>query len=648
MDESKLTSSTPHLPVVNQQSSINDHSKQQQQQQQQLKKLYFKPSATEALHSAILLKARNPTSSSLKSLPTPANTTATTTTNTISLNSSTLTTTNNLSKLSYNLETANDNVSNTNFLLMNMSTNISNKVSPQPKHTNLNFLHSISVSSDLNPNNNNDNNNNNNVYGNNSVLIAQSEQASKQQTVKFQTETETMAAPSTATTSSSQSPPNSNNSTQNTNNNNYFYSDEFDSPLNIKENIFASIKNLKPVLDPLRSSTSDEEDSHSDNFECKSSMKATTIKPEEHSTITTTNNNPEIILLGTANKMTIQTATATMLSPPPQISQPTNHPRSIYFRVANSLNFKTQPTKFINNINIGNTSSNTSTSHHLHHYHSTVILTKTPNGSLFSNNLVSGATHLVNRMGGSKRDKEEAALSNSSSSDEESDHHNQNQRQSIRNSHNNNNAVSASASTATSTSTILIANPTNSSNTNGTTNNSFKLQQIILSNGVSNTQASNLSIPSIQSSLSPSSSPAKSNITPVVSSSSALTTTTSTYSCNNKFTNQLILNMTAHPHITPVVNSTNVGAMSTPMVLVSPNQPNSSAENFNSPNSSSQSMMESSESQSMNSPSFASNSSSSASPSASSSNASSVSISSQKSSIDHDFASKHLKKIFIN
>ena len=58
---------------------------------------------------------------------------------------------------------------------------------------------------------------------------------------------------------------NNNNNSSSNNNSNSNYNDELDSPLNIKENILTSIRNLKhTLLDPLRSSSSDDEDTQTE------------------------------------------------------------------------------------------------------------------------------------------------------------------------------------------------------------------------------------------------------------------------------------------------------------------------------------------------------------------------------------------------
>ena len=106
------------------------------------------------------------------------------------------------------------------------------------------------------------------------------------------------------------------------------HGDEFDTPFKIKENIFMSIKNLKPVLlglDPLRSSTSDDEDSHSENMERKASS-VSSPSPEmnisESDSIADSSSSPtDVIVLG-----------STVAKSGPQVQQ-----RNVYLR-ANSVN----------------------------------------------------------------------------------------------------------------------------------------------------------------------------------------------------------------------------------------------------------------------------------------------------------------------
>jgi hypothetical protein len=580
MEETKpATSTTPHLPLVNSNSSDNSKSNQQQ-----LKKLYFKPSATEALHSAILLKARTPATVSAPSA-----------------NPSTLLA-NKPPQTVNNVLSNNQNTSSIDSA--SAATTISNasayKASPQqPKQANLSSLLSISSMSSLN------------------AAITETQTNSENQLPKvatLTTDNQVDMATSTLSHANSSSNP-----------------DEFDSPLKIKENLLASIKNM-PMLDALRSSSSDDEDIHSENMErkVKQQQQSSSTEIEDH------NNNSEVILLG--SNTTTKTFVQSVQAPPQQ-------QRNVYFRT-NSLNFKTvpHPPKFINNINL--TPSVTSNSSN--GANSTVILTRTPNGSIFSNNLIS--THLMSRMGGSKRGKEEAALSNSSSSDEESEHQHQRPRQNA---------------SSTTTTTILLANNSNTAtlnnanstnNTTTTNGGSFKLQQLILSNGPSSTSTNqSLTIPCIQAANS------KPLITPVSSS-------------NGKFSNQLVIHLNSggsgqqQPQITPVVNSAAVAAAAAvAAVTASSNQATQPNQNvpmmqLASPNLSS--VMDSETNMSMNSPtsahninssssqslscssSISSSSSSSASPSsvssASPSNASSLSInsSSHKSSLDHDFSSK--------
>lgn len=176
----------------------------------QSKKLYFKQSATEALHSAILLKARNPTSNN----------------NSDSLLSDQAT------------ETTLPLLTQTDSTLNSTASKTSQKLTLCPKLTNPNALLTISAS-----------------------------MANSSQIMNNLNSTLDLLNNNQDNTSI-----NSHQYQMNENRLNNGDLDELDSPLKIKENILASIRNLKPVLiglDPLRSSTSDDEDSHVDNVERK-------------------------------------------------------------------------------------------------------------------------------------------------------------------------------------------------------------------------------------------------------------------------------------------------------------------------------------------------------------------------------------------
>lgn len=246
MDDSR-TQSQAQLP------SVLDNSKQQ------LKKLYFKPSTTEALHSAILLKARNnPISSPPASLPNPPKT--------------------------------------------SFFSNVINSKPFTPKTIQVNSLLPITpITNQLEP----------------------IEQAN-------------------------------------------ITTDELDSPLKI-------LKNLKPCLDPLRSSTSDDEESHAENFE----KKCQTLRDSNFIS------SSDIILISTSN------------------SKQTNNTqqKNLYLR-------KLPPTQ------INSLSSNTP----ITLSQSATVLPKAISQQILQNRT------------GSKRGKEEA-LSNSSSSDEEDLNNQKNQKQ---------------------------------------------------------------------------------------------------------------------------------------------------------------------------------------------------------------------------
>lgn len=103
------------------------------------------------------------------------------------------------------------------------------------------------------------------------------------------------------------------------------HGDEFDTPFKIKENIFMSIKNLKPVLlglDPLRSSTSDDEDSHSENMERKALSSSPEMNISESDSIVDSSSPTDVIVLGS----TVAAKSG------PQVQQ-----RNVYLR-ANSVN----------------------------------------------------------------------------------------------------------------------------------------------------------------------------------------------------------------------------------------------------------------------------------------------------------------------
>ena len=190
----------------------------------QSKKLYFKQSATEALHSAILLKARNPSGEN-------TNNNASST-----INGATTTTTSIMSTNTGQSECAASKTAS--------APSSSSKMPLCPKLANANTLLTISSS-----------------MANSAQILSN---------LNFNIDLMNYNFDSANTNNSQQQ---SQQQQQQTNENNRDRDmDELDSPFKIKENILASIRNLKPVLvglDPLRSSTSDDEDSHTDNVERK-------------------------------------------------------------------------------------------------------------------------------------------------------------------------------------------------------------------------------------------------------------------------------------------------------------------------------------------------------------------------------------------
>lgn len=286
----------------------------------QSKKLYFKQSATEALHSAILLKARNPSgllTSSSTTAPSPS-----TLSPSNENNSQTATTTTTPIPSQSEIHKAQ-----------------TNKLTLCPKLANTNTLLTISASMA----------NSSQILNNlNSTLDLMN-----------------------------------NNNTENSHQNDNFDFDEFDSPLKIKENILASIRNLKPSLvglDPLRSSTSDDEDCHTDNTErkFKSFQQMDQDLNQENSIMNHDDN--EVVLLSCSTKFTLPSTT-------------NYHQKPVYLR-ASSTNSK-------NLTKLPNCAQNPKSS--------TVILNK---AIRIKNTISTSASN--------KRGKEEA-LSNSSSSDEETE-----------------------------------------------------------------------------------------------------------------------------------------------------------------------------------------------------------------------------------
>ena len=341
MEETRLTKLTLTNP-----SQASSAEPMQQNQNTQSKKLYFKQSATEALHSAILLKARNPLGSDLQQQQQQQQQTSI--------------------------------INNTKLFKSNAE---ANKILC-PKLANANTLLTISSTANssqiLNNINNLDNANSNNLN-----LIDSNQ-------------------------------PNSEN---NNNNNNHMSFDELaelDSPLKIKENILASIRNLKPALiglDPLRSSTSDDEDSHSDNIERKFKNFTKTNQNEPATAMDSSPAESEVIILSQNQNLKSniqlkpqqqqQQTQFTLLKQPQQ--------RHIYLR-ANSTN----------------TAGATKTLTKLPNFASNLSIAAA--SQLNTNSTVISTPVLINKTGQlskiqlsratSKRGKEEA-LSNSSSSDEE-------------------------------------------------------------------------------------------------------------------------------------------------------------------------------------------------------------------------------------
>ena len=189
---------------------------------------------------------------------------------------------------------------------------------------------------------------------------------------------------------------NNNNNINNSNGSNY--SDELDSPLNIKENLLTSIRNLKQTLqDPLRSSSSDDEDTQID----KSNNDAC-------STIDTHSNDIIVIgsILPSVNNGIVKLAI----------------PIKSGYKVANS-----------NNINIPKL-PNTVTQHTISNIaHVPIKSISMSSMSLLSSQSNNLSTQLAclksnTRIANGKRVKEEA-LSNSSSSDEDDLHQQRNKQQ---------------------------------------------------------------------------------------------------------------------------------------------------------------------------------------------------------------------------
>jgi hypothetical protein len=293
-----------HEPITFETQSMQQQQQPQEQQpQQQSKKLYFKSSATEALHTAILLKARSPTS--------VASATVQTTFDTVSINS------------------RQSNSATTQSSLGNFS-------KLPPKWTNASAL----------------------LQAN-----ATSQSASG-------TPISVLASPLISN-----------------------YSDELDSPLKINENIVASIRNLKPMLanlDPLRSSTSDDEESHTNTIERKF-MHAKSATQE---------------LISSTSKASIS----------PNVSVKNNNQQSSrgYLRTNSSSSYYGSYTK-PSVINNRHSSSKT-------HMTNSSTVNTTPVRAVSRLMTTSGASsslmHLQLSRLSNKRGKEEA-LSNSSSSDEE-------------------------------------------------------------------------------------------------------------------------------------------------------------------------------------------------------------------------------------
>ena len=282
----------------------------------QSKKLYFKQSATEALHSAILLKARNPSGMSgsgggVNDLSPAAQQGTTTTTMPL-------------------LSQASDSSA------ASQAKNQSPKLTLCPKLANANTLLTISASMA----------NSSQILNNlNSTLDLMNNSCS--------------GGGGIGNTSGE----NGHQLGENL--------DELDSPFKIKENILASIRNLKPVLiglDPLRSSTSDDEDSHADNVERKfkhcykkssdaTQMDHSSYENENNGNCSSNNSNEDhsVVLIGSSNSQTSNAKSPFSLPSAQANYYNQGNQKHVYLR-ANSTNSKNL-TKLPNCTNASNSNT---------------------------------------------------------------------------------------------------------------------------------------------------------------------------------------------------------------------------------------------------------------------------------------------------
>lgn len=321
MNSTTTTTTSAHLPVLN-----NNHTSNGGGSHQQLRKLYFKPSTTEALHLSILDRARNSTPSSYQSDQTVVN---------------------------------------------KSQTPVTPVKSTKP----------------------------NSIPENDSV---------KQNTLKIENETVQADAVMSLTTNTNSTPSQAPAS-----------ANESDLSASISVNIFASMKTLCPALNDEEED--DDDDTSTSTQSMASDNSVTEIKPPKSSG----DNQP--VRSSTHNEVMMITNTNTPASNSfSNIKSTTSTNPTIFMTTSGTTknvylsSGKTNGLKYISNINIANISSATIATSAVMPTGSSpaVILTKTPNGSIFSNNLIGSK-----RSGGSKRGNKEAALSNSSSSDDDDSEH---------------------------------------------------------------------------------------------------------------------------------------------------------------------------------------------------------------------------------
>jgi hypothetical protein len=244
------------------------------------KKLYFKQSATEALHSAILLKARNPTL-----LNESTNHSQMNQTQNIKLNTVTTSNLNNNNNTETKIPLILPFANNLSTSMQTTTTTLNSEPIKCPKLL-LNSNASVNVA----------NNNNNNSIDNSLILIE------------------------------STLPSNTDLSMINQLSQPLVQQDELDSPLKIKENIQLSLRSLKPafmgLMDPLRSSTSDEDDDTTSQMDstCSSSSSSN-------------NNSNEIIIIQNNTKINL-----------PQTQQRNIYLSSLNMKTTKLPNFNTKTT----------------------------------------------------------------------------------------------------------------------------------------------------------------------------------------------------------------------------------------------------------------------------------------------------------------